>query len=413
MKTYNSNMVEIDIKEIIIMLLKKIWIIGAMAVLCAMIAYIYVKISMTPIYESTGSILVLNQKEEAGNSTQLTVSTKLTDDYEKVIMSRNIINQVINNLGLDVTYEELNGSIFTDVESDSRVIKISVQNTSAEIAKKIVDEIQKLSVGYIKDNLEVHAVMVLDDGNIPKTPIGPNVLKYVVVAFAAGLIIAVCGIIVLFVMDDTIRTEKHVEHYLGLTLLGEIRKVEKKTEAYEVLRTNIKAKASNIKSIVVTSTLDKEETENLAYELSVSFAKGNKKVLYVDADLRTVQGTEEIGLVDVLLGEKQIKEVVKDTSNNNLQKITSGKGSEIPSELLDSDTFVTVLNEVKGKYDVIVFNTPALERYIDAAIVAKQCDGVVMAIEYGKTDFQLTQKAIKQLEYVKASVLGCVITKNK
>ena len=86
-------------KEIIIELWRKKWIIAASAIFCALVAcLIWGRSNSIPMYESSGSMMILNQKEEAADSTQLSISTRLTDDYASVMLSRNTVNRVISNL---------------------------------------------------------------------------------------------------------------------------------------------------------------------------------------------------------------------------------------------------------------------------------------------------------------------------
>lgn len=408
----NKN-IEIDLKEIIIELWCKKWIIAASAIFCALVAcLIWGRSNSIPMYESTGSMMILNQKEEAADSTQLSISTRLTDDYASVMLSRNTVNRVISNLDLDVTYEELSEQIVTEVKSDSRVITVTVTEESPLLAKQIVDEILELSLEYIKDNLEVHAIMILDEGNLADEPLPEdnNLLK-IAVLFCAGAIIAAFAIIILFVLNDTIRKDKDVEFYLDMPLLAQVSKEKYSAEEYEVLRTNIKVKHNGIKSVVVTKSMANEKIADLAYQLAVSFAKGTEKVLYINADLRNSKDNTKVGLVDVLAGSAELKDALAKVDNSSLYVLDAGKQSDIPSEMLDSNAFNELLNAIKEEYAYIVLNTPAVNQYIDAAIVASKCDGVILAIEHGKTDYVQAQKAVKQLTFVGADVIGSVISK--
>lgn len=415
MKKYEKcNVVEIDLKEMIVAVLKKAWLICIVAVLCAIAAFVYTKASYVEKYESSGSILIMNQKEEAGDSTQLSVSTKLTDDYEAVIKSRTIVNQMIENLDLDDSYEDVIDKISTSNGSDSRVVKVIVRDTDPEFTEKVVNELLELSVEYIDENLEVHQVMILDKGFLPEEPTGGMSKKLVVVAFAMGACIPVGIIVVMMVMDDTIKKEEHVEQFLQTMVLGEVVCGNKK-ELYEKIRTNIKAQNVSAKSIVLTSTNEITGIDKIATEIAASFARNGRKTLFIDADLR--KGQDEVakeqvkGLSEVLCGEKKIGEVCILGTIDDMYVLPSGTPSEKVSELLDSSKFEEVLNTVSAEYDMIIINASSMEKYIDAAIVAKYCDNVIMVVEYGKTDYHMAQKAMKQLDYVGASVLGCIISK--
>lgn len=192
----------------------------------------------------------------------------------------------------------------------------------------------------------------------------------------------------------------------------------KSKEAYKTLRTNVEFSGSNIKVIAVTSCTPNEGKSSISYELAVSFAQNGKKVLLVDADLRKSvlvrrhhKGKVRFGLVHYLVGKYSFEEVCCQTDTKNLHMIFAGPVPPNPSELLGNKYFEEMLQMVRKQYDIVIIDTPPLGSVIDSAIVAKQCDGVMLVIANGEISYRFAQKVKEQLDKSECHILGCVLNK--
>lgn len=104
---------------------------------------------MTPIYSSTSSILVLSKETTLTSLADLQLGASLTSDYTVLITSTPVMEQVISDLDLDMTAEQLKESVSINNPTDTRILEITVNNTDSKMAKKIVDEIANVSSSYI------------------------------------------------------------------------------------------------------------------------------------------------------------------------------------------------------------------------------------------------------------------------
>lgn len=189
-------------------------------------------------------------------------------------------------------------------------------------------------------------------------------------------------------------------------------------EAYKTLRTNVEFSGDNIQVVAVTSCTPNEGKSSISYELAASFAQNGKKVLMIDGDLRKsvlirrhFKGKVRLGLVHCLVGKYCLDEVTCETDNRNLYMIFAGPVPPNPSELLGSKRFQDMLAEARKKYDMIIIDTPPLGSVIDSAIVAKQCDGVMLVIANGEISYRFAQKVKEQLDKAECRILGCVLNK--
>lgn len=189
-------------------------------------------------------------------------------------------------------------------------------------------------------------------------------------------------------------------------------------EAYKTLRTNVEFSGDSIKVVAITSCTPNEGKSSIAYELACSFAQNGKKVLLVDADLRKsvlirkhFKGKVRFGLVHYLVGKYSFDDVCCETNLKNMYMTFAGPVPPNPSELLGNQRFKSMLEKAKENYDMVIVDTPPLGSVIDSAIVAKQCDGVMLVIANGEISYRFAQKVKEQLEKAECRILGCILNK--
>jgi len=212
----------IDLLELFYVLKKKILLILMAALIGGCVAGVYTQFFMTPVYSSMSSILVLSKETTLTSLADLQLGASLTSDYTVLIKSTPVLEQVIENLNLDTTVEELKNQISINNPTDTRILEITVQDTDAAMAKKVVDEIANVSSDYIGDKMEVVPPKVIEVGKIATVRTSPSVKKNIMLGFLLGFV-ACAGIIVVYaVMDDTIKTEEDIEKYLGVSVLAKV-----------------------------------------------------------------------------------------------------------------------------------------------------------------------------------------------
>lgn len=226
-QNYNNDELEIDLIEIVRVLWRWAWVIAIAAFGCAMITFVYSKFFITPTYESTTRIVVLNQSG-SDNLTinDLNMGTQLSNDYKELIRSRDVVENVIEAYRLDTTYESFVESIDVSSPSNTRIIDITLTHTNPLIVKELVDKLREEAAIKIKNIMAVDAVNVVDEGNVPLNPSGPNVMKWTLIGFLAGGFVSVAAIVILYLLDDTIKTSEDIEKYLRLSTLGTIPIIE-------------------------------------------------------------------------------------------------------------------------------------------------------------------------------------------
>jgi len=193
-------------------------------------------------------------------------------------------------------------------------------------------------------------------------------------------------------------------------------------EAFRSFRTNIQFFNVDkpIKSLVVTSSLPGEGKSTVAFNLAVSMAQTDKKVLLIDTDFRKpslysyMEPKGFNGLTNVIIQDTGYKDVLQTAdSQKNLDIMISGPIPPNPSEILGSAKMRNLIEELEHEYDMIILDSPPVGIITDAAVLSTLVDGVIMVCAAGKTKKEDMKKSIDLLKKVRANIIGVVINKVK
>ena len=223
MENQHRNEIEIDLVELYYYLRKKLWIVAVVAMVCAVLGYGYTTFFMDTQYTARTRIYVLNRSDETRVSySDFQISNVLLEDYVVLITGQNVTKEVVKEMNLNMTAAQLESMISVSAPSDTRVIQISVTDTDPQRAADIANCVREIASVQIKEIMDVDAVNLVYEADVPQYKSGPNVRRNAILAAALGFLVSVAVLIVVHLVDDTIRTEEDVEHYLGLSVMGVI-----------------------------------------------------------------------------------------------------------------------------------------------------------------------------------------------
>ncbi len=219
----NRDEMEIDLVELFYYLKKKVWILVGAVVACAVIGFVVSKFFMAPVYTASTRLYVLNRSNENTMVySDFQVSSQMLNDYKVLITGQNVTHKVIEKLGLNLSAGELAGKIKVTAPNETRVLQISVSDHSAQRAAEIANCVREIASEQIKDIMDVDAVKLVYEAEVPRKPSAPSVKKNTMIGAVLGLLLSGAGLVMVYIMDGTIRTEDDVEHYLGLSVLAVI-----------------------------------------------------------------------------------------------------------------------------------------------------------------------------------------------
>ena len=219
-------MEELDLKELLLLFWnKKIKILLIVAIFIA-IGIIYTIGFVTPMYTSS-TTLVLATSDTASSSdtittTDITLNSNLVSTYSELAKSKNVVRQVIKNLGIDIEEEELRKNIEVSSVKNTELIEISVTDTYASNASKIANEIAKVFSEKVTEIYNINNVHVVDEAEIEEQPSNVNHTKDIVMFTFIGLVVAILYVLVLNMLDTTIKTAEEVERQFKVPVLASI-----------------------------------------------------------------------------------------------------------------------------------------------------------------------------------------------
>ena len=218
--------ITIDLGEMFRVVLSKAHIIILATVLMALVAFVGTKVLITPKYTSVTKMYILAKDETGTKATSdygdLTAGSMLTKDYMELVKSRPVLEKVISVLNLKMETKDLEDMITVSTPTDTRIMSISVESPSPKESKEIADALREAVSVQITEIMNADAVNTVEEANLPTEKSSPNTAKNMLIGGVFGLIVALGIIIIIYLLDDTIKTPDDVENYLGLNTLTSI-----------------------------------------------------------------------------------------------------------------------------------------------------------------------------------------------
>lgn len=190
------------------------------------------------------------------------------------------------------------------------------------------------------------------------------------------------------------------------------------SEQFRTIRTNIQFSMidKNLKTIVVTSAMPGSGKSTISSNLAATFASGDKKVLLVDADLRkpTVhkifRSRNQVGLTSLLTDNgKKATDAIFRTHVDGLYVLTSGPIPPNPAELLGSKRMDTLMGELNGLFDLVIYDMPPVLAVTDSQVMASKVEGTILVVRKNYAEKEKVIKAKESLDMVGANIIGAVM----
>lgn len=223
---------ELDLKELLNVFWKsKIQIILIIAIFIAL-GVVYTISFVTPMYTASTTLVLAtadNNTQQTDrkttnsiSTTDVTLNSKLVSTYSELVKSKNVLRQVISNLGIDVAEEALRKNISVSSVKDTELIEISVTNISATNATKVANEIAKVFTEKVGEIYNINNVHVVDEAEKPEVPSNINHTKDVLIFIVIGIVVSVVYILIANMLDTTIKSVEEIEKTMKIPVLVSI-----------------------------------------------------------------------------------------------------------------------------------------------------------------------------------------------
>lgn len=441
----------IDMIAMFFYMIRKLPLVVLAAVIGAVISRYYVTHYATPVYQATSKIYIAGS-DAAISLTDLKLSSSLSKDYQEIFQIHDVHQRVASMLDLDYSSSKLAGMVSTSSPNKSHILYITVESIDPEEAKQLADAYAEVVPDYIDNKMEMHRPQLLEKARKPVSPISPNVSQTVKDGATAGGMVVVLFFAIHFLIDDRIRLSGDIVAAVQLPVLGTIPvQNPDKNESQEPLNRNLSGQTmpqaiingnlglddngtesvnsicaavsfagNNLSRIAVTSCTPNEGKTFTALQLSICMANRGKRTLLIDCDLRksVMQSRYRIqlngskaGLAHLLSGQCSVSDAVYATNFPDLFLIPVGHIVKTPLALLSSSGFDKLMKDLIETYDMIIVDTPPMGSVVDAAEIAKRCDGTILVVESKRTHSRMLKEAVEHLSATETPVLGCILNK--
>lgn len=289
--------------------------------------------------------------------------------------------------------------------------------------------------GRVNTQISNSNIKPLDPALVPTKVVSPSLRVNVAVATVLALLLGVGVIFLSVFLDRTVKTTTDAQQAAGVPVLGFIPMLGNSgdnrsrdmyvhehpksliAESCRALRTNILFSAADrkLQTLIVSSANQREGKTTSVIYLGTTMAQSGQRVLLIDTDMRRPRLHEstgvsrQTGLSNLILGDHNYDDVIKTTEIPNLFVLPCGPLPPNPAELLMTNRFKVVLEELAKRFDRIILDSPPVQAVTDAVVLSKLVDGVILVVRADKTLREDIRRSAKQIHDVGGWIFGVIV----
>ena len=214
---------EIDLLDLAYVLLDKIHYIILCLLAGAVLLNAFSFFCIRPTYQATAKMYVVSASNDSVvDLTDLNIGTSLTSDYEQLMLSYPVLDQVIDELDLDMETEDLAQMVTLENPQDTRILNVTATSTDPVEAMNIANKLTEVSVEYLPETMSTNPPNIAQQAQLPDEKAAPSYARYTLIGALLGAILYCAYLTVRYLLDDTIRTSEDMEKYFGVVPLTSI-----------------------------------------------------------------------------------------------------------------------------------------------------------------------------------------------
>ncbi len=440
---------------------KKKWrIILFIACVTAMMAGVYSKLFIRPIYRSSVSLYFGRVTESSplekviaasGGDTllgetasQLALGTQLTGDYRELVNFDVITEGVTDELAKLGKWQKKPYRVTAEQVKASRIMKINIDSDNPLYCQEVANIYAKQFITKVQTLVGIQNTQIIEEPALRLHPVSPDIPRNILVGFAAGLVLSMLGYVTARVLDRTIHTSGEVEAELNVPVVGTVHKdkdysldqsnpilfngKEKANDAartqiaedFRVFRVNLINRKPDGKKdgsvIAVTSSHAKEGKTFCTANLGAALAEAGYKVLLIDCDtgrrgLQSYFGhADEKGLMNILSDETDFETAVKHNLNDlNMDVLFCGNKKVNSANLMISPKFKELMAKLKQKYDYAFLDVSCHLGTADIVSAGSTADSVLLLVRAGKTESETAKLTVEALKRANLDISGVIL----
>ena len=362
--------------------------------------------------------------------------------YAALSNSPEVLDPVIDELDLSYTTRELRKHITVTSPAGTVLLDLSVTDPDPELAAAIANAVSAELGKYIQEidtpvgsTVSNVKVTIFKPSSPPSSPSAPRTTVNLILGIVAGFALGFMAAVLRHHLDRRIKSPEDVRNLSGMSALGATMResdFEKRplvaldwrsasAERYRTIRTALKFATvdKNLQHFVISSPLAGDGKTTVSCNLAISWAHSGARVCLVEADLRRPNvsrflGLEgNLGLSDVLVGEAALDDVLVPWHNQSVTVLPAGSLPPDPAAILGTDAMHTLVDNLRTRFDVVIYDSPPLLQVTDAAVLAQYVDGVLLVVRWGRTTREQLATCVEVVRGARVPLLGTVLAAMK
>ncbi len=437
-----NRVLRIDLFKLVAYIFKRAWVVLLCGIIGFVGMYFYSEHYSIDTYSASGTMYVLNGNPnlvnyQYTNTSDLDSAVQLLDTYKVVVKSNKVMDAVAERLSADypgITPQFIAGTLSMSSVSKTGVVEVVSRTWDAKLSKDICNAVLDVAPEEIIRVVNAGAIEIIDYAEEPLQPDQRSPVRRALIGALAGIFLAVGLLALLFLTNHKVRDEDELTTNYTPPVLASIQRNKKKREdpktfvltdaspmevreGYAKLRMNLvyTMAGKERKTMVITSAVSGEGKSTIASNLAISCAKGGKKVLLIDGDLRRARQSEifgfrkkRTGLSDILIGKCSWNEAVIPGDEKKPSIIFAGRTPPNPAELLGSGAMSALISELEKEYDLVLLDAPPINIVSDPLVISEIVAGCVFVVRQNYSDHREVRKALVAAEMMGMDVMGFV-----
>lgn len=429
-------------------ILRRNWLLITIATVLGTVGAGVFSVLSTPQYQASTQLYVSVQASgddaSISNLTQGgTYARQAVLSYVDVIESASVLDEVIEDLDLGMTTNELRGMVSASSPTNSVLIDVDVTGPDPEQAAAIANAVGASFSDLVTDVLEKPRggglspvqISTTEEAAVPEVPVSPNTTRNLALGLALGLMTGVGLAVLRTALDTRVTSVRDIHQLTDVPVLGGIVHDPKTpkhplithtnprsvaAEEFRALRTNLQFVNVDgaARTFVVTSSVPNEGKTTVATNLAISLAQSGASVALVDADMRKpsvarVMGVDgEVGLSSLLVGMVELEDVLhRWGKGGEFFVLPAGRIPPNPSELLGSEEMERVLALLNEHFDYVILDTPPVLAVTDAAVLSRITGGTIVVTGVGLARKNEVAAALETIGGIANRLSGIVVNR--
>lgn len=236
-----SEETEIDLVELFYVFLNRIWLLVICMAIGGAAAFAWTACFVKPVYKTSAEIYVVSASNNSVvNLTDLQIGNAVKTDYMELMLSRPVLETVIENLNLNKTTKQIRDMVSITNKSDTRILQITASSTDPQLATDVANELAAQSILILPTIMENEPPNLVSSALYPTAPSGPSILKNTLLGAILGFVLCAGVLVVIFLSDRSFKSADDMQKYFGMMPLAIVPTVQLETQPRRAARETAK-----------------------------------------------------------------------------------------------------------------------------------------------------------------------------